>query len=232
MLIIAHRGASALAHHENTLESFQIAIDLNADMVEFDIRKTKDEELIVFHDRSLNGKNVSSYTYKEMNEIAALESYHIPKLSEVLALCKGKIYLDVEIKSEGIEQRVIDMITKRYGYTYDSFSIKSFLDDVVLRVKELDGRIRTGLLLGRSEWTVTSRLSEYFPEKRLMKCRADFVAPEYHFVTRPFMARMKKKGYDVDVWTVNDPARMKRLAKKGVHALITDRPDVALSLSL
>ena len=186
----------------------------------------------MFHDRSLNGKNVSSYTYKEMNELAALESYHIPKLSEVLALCKGKIYLDVEIKSEGIEQRVIDMITKRYGYTYDSFSIKSFLDDVVLRVKELDGRIRTGLLLGRSEWTVTSRLSEYFPEKRLMKCRADFVAPEYHFVNSLFMARMKKKGYDVDVWTVNDPARMKKLAKKGVHALITDRPDVALSLSL
>ena len=232
MLIIAHRGASALAHHENTLESFQIAIELHADMVEFDIRKTKDEELIVFHDRSLNGKNVSSYTYKEMNELAALESYHIPKLSELLALCKGKIYLDVEIKSEGIEQRVIDMITKRYGYTYDSFSIKSFLDDVVLRVKELDGRIRTGLLLGRSEWTVTSRLSEYFPEKRLMKCRADFVAPEYHFVNSLFMARMKKKGYDVDVWTVNDPARMKKLAKKGVHALITDRPDVALSLSL
>ena len=232
MLIIAHRGASALAHHENTLESFQIAMELHADMVEFDIRKTKDEELIVFHDRSLNGKNVSSYTYKEMNELAALESYHIPKLSEVLALCKGKIYLDVEIKSEGIEPRVIDMITKRYGYTYDSFSIKSFLDDVVLRVKELDGRIRTGLLLGRSEWTVASRLSEYFPEKRLMKCRADFVAPEYHFVNCLFMARMKKKGYDVDVWTVNDPARMKKLAKKGVHALITDRPDVALSLSL
>ena len=55
-MVIAHRGASALAPHENTLEAFQIAIDLKADMVEFDVRKTSDNILIVFHDGTIDGR--------------------------------------------------------------------------------------------------------------------------------------------------------------------------------
>ena len=57
-MVIAHRGASALAPHENTLEAFQIAIDLKADMVEFDVRKTSDNILIVFHDGTIDGRKI------------------------------------------------------------------------------------------------------------------------------------------------------------------------------
>lgn len=227
-LVIAHRGASALAKHENTLEAFQIAIDVKADMAEFDIRRTKDDQLVVFHDRELNGTAVSDMTYSQMNALAAVEQYRIPLLEEVLEFCKGKIYLDIEIKETGFEERVIDMLLKRFGYSYDEFSIKSFEDKAALKVKLLDDKIRTGLLLGRSKLTLEKRLSEYFPTKRLKACRADFVSPEYHFLTWTFIGRMKREGYPIYAWTINEAELMKKMEKKQVEAVITDYPDVAL----
>lgn len=227
-LVIAHRGASALASHENTLEAFQIAIDIKADMVEFDIRRTKDNQLIVFHDREFNGTAVSEMTYSQMNALAAKEDYRIPLLSEVLKLCKGKIYLDIELKETGFEKRVVDMLLKRFGYCYDEFSIKSFEDKVPLTVKQLDENIRTGLLLGKSRLTLKKRVGEYFPLKRLKACRADFVSPEYHFLTWTYIRRMRKGGYDIYVWTINEAELMKKMEGKQVEAVITDYPDVAL----
>ena len=166
--IIAHRGASALAEHENTLESFEIAIDLDCDMAEFDIRKTGDGRLIVFHDTFIykeehmrfvpkpvttftkskryyaakkspyKGKRISKLTYERINRIAGGQGYRVPSLDEVLTLCKGKIFLDVEIKESGFEDEVVDAIVNEYGYSYDEFSIKSFKPEVSKRIKEID----------------------------------------------------------------------------------------------
>ena len=66
--IIAHRGASALATHENTLEAFQIAINMQADFAEFDIRQTKDHQLIVFHNPDLNGTDRGSVIVPRQNQ--------------------------------------------------------------------------------------------------------------------------------------------------------------------
>ena len=72
-MVIAHRGASALAPHENTLEAFQIAIDLKADMAEFDVRKTSDNILIVFHDGTIDGRKIGDMTYNRINDITSAE---------------------------------------------------------------------------------------------------------------------------------------------------------------
>lgn len=109
-MVIAHRGASALAPHENTLEAFQIAIDLKADMAEFDVRKTSDNILIVFHDGTIDGRKIGDMTYNRINDIASKEGYRVPTLDEVLKLCSGKICLDIELKESGYERRVIDLV--------------------------------------------------------------------------------------------------------------------------
>lgn len=230
VMIIAHRGASALASHENTLEAFQIAIDLKVDMAELDVRRTKDETLIVFHDACIQGREIGGLTYKEINEIAQKENYRVPMFSEVLALCKGKIGLDIELKERGFEREVVDMVCKRFGYDYGQFSIKSFLDEVSLTVKTLDSRITTGLLVGRTKADVKVRLSEYFPERRLRACRADFISPYFQFVTKDFVHRMKRKGYPIYVWTVNDENMMIKYGKRGVQGIITDYPNVGLQV--
>lgn len=222
-MVIAHRGASALAQHENTLEAFQTAIDLKADMAEFDVRRTSDDVLIVFHDRTFGGNRISDMTYNRINELAARENYRVPQLCEVLDFCRGRIRLDIELKESGYEKRVVAMVKEMYGY--GEFSIKSFKDRVSYNVKSIDSRIRTGLLVGRKNASFGERLNEYFPMRRLRACGADFISPHYLLCTGGFIHRMKRSGVPVYVWTVNDERVMRRLISKGVDAIITDRPD-------
>lgn len=226
LTVIAHRGASALAQHENTLEAFKIAIDLKADMVEFDVRRTRDDVLIVFHDETLGGNRISDMTYNRINELAAKENYRVPELLEVLELCRGRIKLDIELKESGYEKRVVSMVKEMYGY--GEFSIKSFKDRVSYNVKSVDSRVRTGLLVGRKNASFGERLNEYFPKRRMKACGADFISPNYILCTRAFIHRMKKDGILVYAWTVNDEKVMNRLIGKGVDAIITDRPDKLL----
>ena len=208
--IIAHRGASALATHENTLEAFQIAINLQADFAEFDIRRTKDHQLIAFHNPDLNGTH----------------GYRVPLLQEVLELCRGKIKLDIELKETGDEQKIIDLV-ERY-YDYSDYMMKSFIDRSVLRIKEIDPNIKAGLLIGTPRNTIIHRLNEYFPLHRLHVCKADFISPHFQFVTREFLLRMHLHRKEVYAWTVNDIAKMSKLIRKGVDGIITDRPEFGL----
>ncbi len=225
-LTIAHRGASALAEHENTLESFQIAIDIGADMVEFDVRKTSDDVLIVFHDSAIDGKKVRDLTYNRINDITRRLGYRVPKLVEVLDLCQGKIHLDIELKESGYERPVVNLVKERYGY--NEFSIKSFKDKVSYKVKSIDPRITTGLLIGKDKAGLSVRLNEYFPARRLKRCKADFVSPHYLLCTREFVRRMKREGYRVFVWTVNNEKIMDRMIALRADGIISDRPDLLM----
>ncbi len=223
--VIAHRGASGLADVENTLESFELAIELGADMVEFDIRKTRDNVMIVIHDAEFEGRPIGELTYNEMEEKAKKKGYHIPQVYEVLELCRGRIFLDIEVKETGFEYRLVKLLHKYLEY--DEYSVKSFEDIVPYRIKLIDPNITTGLLLGYKEDTVQRRFNEIFPVRRLKACKADFVSPYWMLLRFGFLMRMRLAGYPVYVWTVNKKKRMKKLAKKkGVTGIISDRPDL------
>ncbi|MBR3537968.1 MAG: glycerophosphodiester phosphodiesterase [Eubacterium sp.] len=227
--ITAHRGASYLAKHENTLESFQLAIDLKADKVEFDVRRTSDRKLVIFHDSTFFDQPISYQTYREMQQHAAEEGYRIPLFEEVVKLCAGRIYMDIEIKEAGYEQELIDILHRYYKYT--DYSIKSFEDPAVYHVKKLDPQITTGLLLGKDRRDVgylLFRFKEIFPVRRLRQAGCDFVSP-YHFYATPFFIfRMHRHHYPVQVWTVNKEKHVRKFLKRGVDEIITDKPDMGL----
>lgn len=227
-VIIAHRGASALARHENTLEAFKIAIKLKADYVEFDIRKTKDNQLIVFHDDEIDNRAISSLTYDRLCSITSRENYRVPLLSEVLELCKGKIKLDIELKESGYEKRIVDMVTKLYRY--DEFMMKSFIDSAVKAVHDYDPYIKTGLLLGKKGGSLKTKLYEFFPMTRLAACNADFVSPYYKLATVGFIKRMKLYNKPVYVWTVNRARNIGKCILNHVDGIITDKPNVGLNV--
>lgn len=227
-VIIAHRGASALAKYENTIESFQIAIELKVDYVEFDIRKTYDDKLIVFHNANINSQPISALTYRELCEITSTDGYVPPLFSQVVELCKGKIKLDIELKETGYEKRVIDIVLK--SYDYKDFIIKSFHDKAVFRIKQYDHNIRAGLLVGKEHASPKRRFHELFPRKRLSMCKADFISPNYFFCFKAYIKRMHRMGINVLVWTVNSEKQIKKCIRLGADGLITDRPDVALRL--
>ncbi len=224
MKVIAHRGASGLVDVENTLEAFEKAVEIKADMVEFDVRKTKDNVLVVFHDKNFQDVPIGWLTYEEMEKRANAQGFHVPLLKEVLKLLAGRIYLDIEVKEHGFEKRLVNMLHK-YLKT-ETYSVKSFDDRVVYKVKELDPNIKTGLLLGMEKATVKRRINELFPERRLKACHADFVSPNYQLLHFGFIQRMHLKQYEIYVWTVNEAKLIDKLLKTSIEGIITDRPDI------
>ncbi len=112
-LIIAHRGAPGYAR-ENTIESFKKALALGADMIEFDVRRTKDHALIVYHDERIQGHPIKDLVFEAIRRIAANQGFDIPTVEEVLKWSKGKIKLDVELKEEGYEREVAQLISSYF----------------------------------------------------------------------------------------------------------------------
>ncbi|MCM1081849.1 MAG: glycerophosphodiester phosphodiesterase [Clostridium sp.] len=226
--VIAHRGASGLAGHENTLEAFNAAIRLGCDCVEFDVRKTADGWLVVFHDSKIETVPIAELTYGRLCEMTAKHGYTVPLLKDVLTLCQGKIKLDIELKEAGYEKTVVDMVKSSFGY--GDFVMKSFSDAAITHIKKYDRNIKTGLLVGRKHVPIKTFISDMFPMKRLKSCHADFVAAHYVLCSRLYVNYMHKHGLKVFVWTVNSPKAIKRCLWFHADAVITDRPDRAMKI--
>ncbi|MBQ6085970.1 MAG: glycerophosphodiester phosphodiesterase family protein [Bacteroidaceae bacterium] len=120
--VVAHRG-DWRNHPENSLPAFQSCIEMGVDMIEIDLQRTKDGELILMHDRTVdrctNGKGkISEMTYDEIQRLrlrpqhsASITRNHIPTLEEVLNLCKGKILINID-KGYDYFQQVYELMEK------------------------------------------------------------------------------------------------------------------------
>jgi glycerophosphoryl diester phosphodiesterase len=229
-LIVAHRGAPGYAR-ENTIESFEKAMGLGADMIEFDVRRTKDNILIAYHDEMIQGHSIKDLTYEENGQMAKDQGFDIPTVEEVLKWARGKIKLDVELKEKGYEEEIGELL---YGHLEeDQFVITSFLDASLAVVKNQYPTIKTGLILGSGipRYRVLTRLQEIFPMKRCKKAKADFLVPHWKLLRFGLLERAKRIHQPVFVWTVNDEEMMRKLLlDRRVHAIITDKPDLAVSL--
>jgi glycerophosphoryl diester phosphodiesterase len=229
-LIIAHRGASSLAR-ENTIESFQKAIEIGVDMIEFDVRRTRDQALIVHHDELMEGKPVKELTYDEISKMAIGQGFSISTFEEVLKCTSGKIKLDVEIKEEGYEKEIVELLLKYFKK--DQFVMTSFYDSCIRKIKDDYPNTKTGLILGISKPKnpILARASEFFPHKRCREAKADFLVPHWRLLWFGFLDRAKRENKPVFVWTVNDQRRIwKMLHDQRIGGIITDRPDLAISL--
>lgn len=226
--IIAHRGASYLANHENTMEAFQIALDIQSDCIELDVRQTLDKVLIVFHDEEFKGIPIKTLTYKEINTMSEDLDYRIPTLEEVLLLCQKKVHLLIELKEAGYEKRVLSMVNSIFSY--EEYSLQSFLDIVVRRIKKIDANVNTGLLIGAKQADFSTRFNEYYPVRRLKECHADFVSAHYMLATADFILRMKHSRIPFYVWTVNEPKAITHFLEADADGIITNRPDVGIFL--
>lgn len=228
--IIAHRGASALVKFENTIEAFQKAIDIGAPIMEFDVRRTKDNVMISYHDEKIDGTKISDLTYEQLQNIANNKGFSVPTVEEILKLSKDKIILDIELKETDYEEELVNLV-KQY-LDYNQYFMKSFIDEAVKRVKEIDEKICTGLLIGviNPVHKIRTRVSEIFPIVRILRINADFVSPSYRLLKFGFLKRMKIFKIPVYAWTINDITLIKKLIDMGVDGIITDYPDRALEL--
>jgi glycerophosphoryl diester phosphodiesterase len=226
-MVVAHRGVADAAA-ENTLEAFTNAITAGADMVEFDVRRTRDGELIAFHDPAVGGRAIGALT---RDEIEAGAGVRPPLLAEVLAACAGQIRLDVELKEDGYVPDVLAVLQS--GFAADQMVVTSFLPAVVAQVKNGFGEVKTGLLIGedRSPFDVAGRLRELYPVDRARQVRADYLAPHYRLAELGVLRRAAAAGLQCLVWTVNSPDLIRKYATDPrVAGIITDTTPQALKI--
>lgn len=221
-LIIAHRGVTEKKSHENTINAFKEAIDKSLDAIELDIHRTMDGVYVVHHDPEINYKPISTLYF---DEILTLQSdYIVPSFDEVISLCKGRIYLDIELKEEGYEIDFIRFILEHLSYK--EFCIRTFFDKSLKKIKKYDNNIRTGLLLGvgKAKYGFLTRLSELFPLFRIINTKCDFVSPHFKLIRFGYILRMHIINKQVITWTVNDINIITKHIKQKVDGIVTDKP--------
>lgn len=232
----AHRGASGYAP-ENTIPAFQKAIDMSADGIELDVQLTKDGQIVVIHDETINrvsdGEgNVADYTLEELRQFnfnkthPEYEKVNIPTLEEVLNLFKDtKHIINIELKTgvnfyERIEEKTVTLVKEKgmqERIIYSSFNHYS-----VMKIKEIDPQAKTGFL----DMDGILDIAEYGK-----KHGVDALHPWIMNTQYPnFVRDAKKNGLSIHVWTVNTEAEIRRMIDLEVDAIITNYPDKVIEI--
>ena len=232
-LVWAHRGASGYAP-ENTLAAFQKAVDLGADGVELDIQLTKDDQIVVIHDetidRTSDGKGwVKDYTLEELRAFnynrTKPEYKHadIPTMREVFELLKPTgLFINIEIKTgvvfyEKIEEKIL-ALAKEMGME-DRVCYSSFNHYTVTRIHELKPDAEVGFLYADGPIDMPSYG---------VKHGVNALHPAlYNLQYDGFVKECKEKGLKLNVWTVNERPYIEMCCQYGVDAIITNYPDIA-----
>jgi glycerophosphoryl diester phosphodiesterase len=225
-LVFAHRGANRFAP-DNTLPAFARAVELGADGVELDIHRTADGALVVRHDAATPRGVLADMTFAEVR--AALPE--VPTLGEALDVCAG-LLVNIEIKnmpgegdwdpSDQAADLLVELLARRDGR--DRVLVSSFDLPSVDRVRWLAPHVPTALLTWGTDPFEALLIAESHGHGALH--------PDYASVAGVLAGavatRAHERGLAVNVWTVNDPDELARLAAAGIDAVITDVPDVAL----
>ena len=219
--VTAHRGNSTVTM-PNTIPAFKEAIKEGADYGELDVRQTKDNVIVVTHDASLKemtGKdiNVRDLTYEELQKIPCIEvngnKCTVPKLEDVINVCKGKIKLNIEIKTgnNDSEDFVSDVVKIIENTDFVDKCVVTSLDYRALRkVKECNPKIKTGYIMAVA-------MGDFYD----LPC-VDFFSMETTFVNGRVVERAHKLNKEIHVWTVNDDDSLKKCVDLEEDNIITD----------
>jgi glycerophosphoryl diester phosphodiesterase len=228
--VTAHRGSSRRAP-ENTLSAIRQAIADGADFAEIDVRATADGVVVLMHDDDLRrvagvNKKIRDTTYADLKDldVGLWFSPHfigepIPTLEEAIAVARGNIRLNIELKVNRHAQQLVERIVQivRDADFVSQCIITSTSYDALQQVKRLHPALRVGHIVAHAVGDI-SRLD------------VDVLSVNTRLVTADFMRAAQQRGKEVHVWTVNDPKRMSVLIELGVHNIITSVPDVLIAL--
>lgn len=238
--IAAHRGG-ALLWPENSLAAFRGALGLGVDLLELDVHLSRDGEVVVIHDptleRTTEGQGpVRDRTWAELSAVPVrgAPGARLLRLQEVLDLARpAGVGLLVELKVgpdrvpyPGLEERVLGLLDA--AGLAERATVMAFEWESLRRLRALAPRLRlTGLLSQRG----AERLGGVrVAAERLAALRADDLGIERTLLGPEAVAAARQAGLTVGVWTVNDPDELRRALTSGVDYVTTDRPDLALRL--
>ncbi|MGH3712692.1 MAG: glycerophosphodiester phosphodiesterase [Micromonosporaceae bacterium] len=229
MEVCAHRGGGESAPLA-TREAYASSVDSGADYVELDIRRTRDDQLVAFHNDALpetSGRQLlSGLTYPRL---CGLAGYQVPTVSDVLGLLAGRVRAHLDLKETGYEDRVLTIAEQALGR--GNYLVTSLEEASVAQIKKTFPGVRVGLALGRhlvgapARRQLETRIAELFPVRRVRRCGADFVAMHHWLARLGTLRRCAAAGVPAMVWTINNDAMIDRyLGDRRVSVVITDRP--------
>jgi glycerophosphoryl diester phosphodiesterase len=214
--VIAHRGAWDASVPENSLASFERAIELGADMIELDVRRTRDQEVIVFHDADIDGAPVADLTRAEIEGLAGLLP---PLLEEALELAHGRIALDVELKEDGYVDELATLLSG-FAASGGDLLVTSFRDPVLAQLTGLTPQLGRGLVVAGS---VAGAV------ERARACCAAVVLPKMNLVDEASLAGLSGAGLTVILWDFMAAEHAALLSDPRVGGVITDDVPGALT---
>ncbi len=200
MKIIGHRGASGLAP-DNTIESIKKALEVGADGVEVDVRVTRDGVAVLSHD-PIPKKSSSTFT----------------ALSEAIATVNKRAPLMLEIKPKEPVEPIIKILENFFsrGWKPSDLMVSSFSYSILGKIRDL---------LPAADVIVLDRWSGIRAAHRAKKLGIRKICMDHKWLWGGFIAAMSRSGYELYTYTLNNPARARRLEKYGLAGVITDYPD-------
>jgi glycerophosphoryl diester phosphodiesterase len=243
MLIIGHRGASAVAP-ENTMAAFREALAVGADGVEFDVRLTRDGVPVVIHDSTLRRTGglpdrVADLTWAEISKVdvgswfaGKFANETVPSLAELFKLFQSNnstLYLEMKPDSPAEYRSLAEACVK----AVDEHSLKPrvviecFQLPALKILREIDPDIKTVALFEPS-FANPSVLSDQRIINQAMDIGAAALALHHRLARGSLVQKAKAARLHVAVWTVDDPAWIERARAIGIDALITNNPAVML----
>lgn len=239
VLVIAHRGASAVAP-ENSLSAFEEAIKCGADYIETDVHLTADGIPVLMHDISINRTCIIPGNHNKkgtiliknlkQDEFISLiiknSNEHPPTLDSAIKLINGRCKLLIEFKKgngyyPGIEQKVNEIISKNNAENFVNI-IHSFSKKSLLEMQQLKSGAKLHKLI-IFRFPLGSLTFSGVLEKDNFEAWQG-VNSYYRFTGRKLIKKLHAEGKTVYAWTVNRKKYMKKLIKKGVDGIITDNP--------
>lgn len=222
LIKIGHRGACGY-EPENTLRSFSKAIELNVDMIEFDVMQCASGEIVVIHDetvdRTTNGHGrVCDLTLTELKKLDAGKGETIPTLREVLNLVSRRCKVNIEIKDFNIASKVyliVEDYIKNHDWAPDYFLISSFEFTEIKEFKKFSKNIKTELLF--YEFADYIKIAQEF--------NSNFIGIYKDLVNNQLLEDAHKNKIKVLVYTVNDIKEIEFLKNLGVDGIFSDYPD-------
>ncbi len=242
--IIAHRGAPKVTP-ENTIASFLKAVELGATMIEFDVHQTKDSQLVVIHDisvnRTTNGRgNINELTAAEIRALDAGSWFssdfvgeRVPLLAEVFDAVPDSIILLIELKYgsndyPGIEERAASLVREKKAE--HRVILKSFQDYVIERLAVIAPDIpRLKIFVWQIPY-LRIIIQRGVGFGSTLNLNAQYLQAHRYGLTRGFLERARERGFRVFVWDVHTESAMREFIEMGVDGIETDYPDVLAKL--
>ena len=246
LLRIAHRGGSHLAP-ENTLAAFRNALTMPVDMLELDVQISRDGHAIVFHDALVDrvtngGGNVLDLDFEYLRSLDAAKHFpggwpqpeQIPTLQEVLELARNRVRVCIEIKlseRDGQYGRYPNMIESvvrdlRLTKMVDRVLVISFDWVALAKIRRLEPSLITGALVSRELWSPEDDPQLEKLCKQVTRAGCNWIDMDRELFTPELLPLIRRNGFKLGLWTVDDLEELRSFSNLGVDALTTDRPDL------